>query len=56
MLSSSLFVPLYKAIDKVFFGVNDFQEIENETEHFNSENDDEFLNQESNNYQLLLKE
>lgn len=42
MQKNHILTPLFKKIDKIFFGFEDVEEIEKEPELINSENDDEF--------------
>ena len=52
----SILMPLFNTIDKILFGIDDFNEIEKVQEIVPSENEDEFDAERSNNYQLLIKD
>ncbi len=42
MQTRNILEPLFKTIDKVFFGIEDIQEIEKESQYIESDNDEEF--------------
>lgn len=42
MKKTSLLMPLFKKIDKIFFGIEDFNEIEKKTDLVDSVNEDNF--------------
>lgn len=49
MKNSSLLQPLFKKIDKVFFGIEDLNEIEKNPEFLESDNEEEFDAERSTN-------
>ena len=49
MNKNSLLTPLFKKIDKVFFGFEELTEIEKQPESRESDNDEEFDVERSNN-------
>jgi hypothetical protein len=56
MKPTSILMPLFNTIDKILFGIDDFNEIEKEQEIIPSENEEEFDVERSNNYELLIKD
>lgn len=49
MKKHNIFTPLFKKIDKVIFGFEEFNEIEKQPDFIDSENDDEFDAERSTN-------
>lgn len=42
MKSNSLLTPLFKTIDKVFFGIEELNEIEKKSDYIECDNEEEF--------------
>ena len=49
MTKLNILAPLFKKIDKVFFGFEDLNEIEKQPEYLDSDNDEEFDVERSSN-------